>query len=188
MRIACWVEKERRALERGYAGLRLTDNTFWLEKRDWGDFTNYEATVDGIIKKHRMIALCAYSLDKCGVCEVINVVSNHQFALIKQAGKWHKRVLQRTVQLEAETVRRGRPEEERRAASSYARSLIEVSLDPLVTISPSGKITDVNKATEEATGVSRQELIGSDFSRYFTEPRKAEEGYQTVLSQGCVRD
>ena len=49
--------------------------------------------------------------------------------------------------------------------SAYARSLIEASLDPLVTISPVGKITDVNSATENVTGVPRQRLVGSDFWR-----------------------
>ncbi len=73
-------------------------------------------------------------------------------------------------------------------ASQYARSLIEASLDPLVTISPEGKITDVNKATETVTGFPRERLIGSDFSDYFTEPEKAREGYQKVLSQGFVKD
>ncbi|NLG51641.1 MAG: response regulator, partial [Chloroflexi bacterium] len=51
-----------------------------------------------------------------------------------------------------------------------------------------GKITDVNKATEEATGVPRERLIGSDFTDYFTEPDKAQEGYQQVIDRGLVRD
>ena len=58
-------------------------------------------------------------------------------------------------------------------ASQYARSLIEASLDPLVTISPAGKITDVNEATIKVTGVLREDLVGTDFSIYFTEPNKA---------------
>ncbi len=73
-------------------------------------------------------------------------------------------------------------------ASQYARSLIEASLDPLVTISPEGKITDVNAATAEVTGISRDRLIGADFSDYFTEPDKAREGYRQVFSQGSVTD
>ncbi|HOX58854.1 MAG TPA: PAS domain S-box protein [Candidatus Paceibacterota bacterium] len=77
---------------------------------------------------------------------------------------------------------------ELRAASRYARSLIEASLDPLVTISPEGKITDVNEATELATGVARDLLVGSDFSSYFTEPANAEAGYRKVLAEGLVRD
>jgi PAS domain S-box-containing protein len=73
-------------------------------------------------------------------------------------------------------------------SSLYARNLIEASLDPLVTISAKGKITDVNKATELATGCSRKELIGSDFSNYFIEPEKAELGYKRVFTEGVVRD
>jgi len=79
-------------------------------------------------------------------------------------------------------------EQELRRASLYARSLLEASLDPLVTISAEGKITDVNKATEDATGRSRGQLIGTDFADYFTEPDKAREGYKKVLSAGSVTD
>jgi PAS domain S-box-containing protein len=74
------------------------------------------------------------------------------------------------------------------ASAEYARSLIEASLDPLVTISAKGKITDVNKATERITGCSRAELIGSDFSNYFTEPDKARKGYKQVFDEGFVTD
>src|SRR6185369_5840253 len=73
-------------------------------------------------------------------------------------------------------------------ASQYARSLIEASLDPLVTISPEGKITDVNEATAKVTGVSRDKLIGADFSDYFTEPEKARAGYREVFEKGFVTD
>jgi PAS domain S-box-containing protein len=71
-------------------------------------------------------------------------------------------------------------------ASQYARSLIEVSLDPLVTISPEGKITDVNEASEKVTGVSRDGLIGTDFFSYFTEPEKAIVGSKKVFEEGLV--
>ncbi|OAI15767.1 hypothetical protein A1507_13150 [Methylomonas koyamae] len=74
------------------------------------------------------------------------------------------------------------------AKTSYARSLIEASLDPLVTISADGKIMDVNSATEKVTGVPRKELIGSNFSNYFTDPQKAQDGYRLAFSQGKVTD
>ncbi len=77
---------------------------------------------------------------------------------------------------------------EQRQASQYARSLIEASLDPLVTISPEGKITDVNEATIKVTGMQRAQLIGTDFSNYFTEPDKAREGYRQVFEKGFVTD
>ncbi|WP_171017276.1 PAS domain S-box protein [Maribacter sp. ACAM166] len=77
---------------------------------------------------------------------------------------------------------------EQRQASQYARSLIEASLDPLVTISPEGKITDVNNASVKVTGVPRDALIGTDFSNYFTEPEKARTGYKKVFDEGSVSD
>ncbi len=75
-----------------------------------------------------------------------------------------------------------------RRASAYNRSLIEASLDPLVTIGPDGKITDVNAATEAVVGYRRDELVGTDFSAYFTEPERAEAGYQRVFREGQVQD
>ncbi len=72
--------------------------------------------------------------------------------------------------------------------TGYARSLIEASLDPLVTISAEGKIMDVNNATEQVTGIARDKLIGTDFSDFFTEPEKAREGYLKVFTEGHVTD
>jgi PAS domain S-box-containing protein len=72
--------------------------------------------------------------------------------------------------------------------SNYSLSLIEASLDPLVTISAEGKITDMNKATVDITGLSRDQLTGTDFFEYFTEPQKAREVYQEVFAKGSVAD
>jgi signal transduction histidine kinase len=83
-----WVEKLDRALAGGYAGLRLTGNTLWLEKKDWRGFTEYEAEINNVIGQYRMLALCTYCLDRCNAHEIIDVVRNHEFALIKQEGKW----------------------------------------------------------------------------------------------------
>src|SRR5437870_2428558 len=73
-------------------------------------------------------------------------------------------------------------------ASQYARSLIESSLDPLVTISAEGKITDVNEGTLIVTRLLREKLIGTDFSNYFTEPEQARTGYREVFEKGFVTD
>jgi len=88
----------------------------------------------------------------------------------------------------AEVSARKQAEEKLAAASQYARSLIESSLDPLVTISADGKITDVNEATIKVTGIPRTKLIGTDFSNYFTEPEQARKGYQQVFAKGFVTD
>ena len=86
----------------------------------------------------------------------------------------------------ASTIARDLTEQEH--AALYARSLIETDLKPLVTISPKGKINDVNEATVKVTGVTREELIGTDFSQYFTDPDKAHEGYARAFAQGSVTD
>jgi len=73
-------------------------------------------------------------------------------------------------------------------ASQYSLSLIEASLDPLMTISIDGKITDMNEATVNVTGFTRAELTGTDFFEYFTESQKAREVYQEVFAMGSVAD
>ena len=83
-------------------------------------------------------------------------------------------------------IERKKAEEIVRLSNIYNRSLIEASLDPLVTIGHDGKITDVNEATEKVTGYLRGELIDTDFTNYFTEPEKAEKGYQEVFKEGFV--
>jgi len=83
-----WVEKEEVALSRGFDGLRLTGNTFWLERNGWKAFTDYEAEVNNAIGKYRIIAVCTYSLSKCNANEIIDVIKNHQYALVKRSGKW----------------------------------------------------------------------------------------------------
>jgi len=70
----------------------------------------------------------------------------------------------------------------------YARSLIEASRDPLITINTEGKITDMSEALAGITGLTRKELTGSDFFDYFTESQKAREVYQEVFAKGSVAD
>ena len=93
-----------------------------------------------------------------------------------------------TATIARDITDRLRAEEELRQARDYNRRLIEASLDPLVTIGLDGKITDVNEATEAATGHSRVQLIGTDFADYFTNPQAAREGYERVFREGFVRD
>lgn len=79
-------------------------------------------------------------------------------------------------------------EQDLRESAAYTRRLIEATLDPLVTISPSGLIMDVNHATERATGRDRTELIGTDFADYFTDPEAARTGYQRAFATGHMTD
>jgi PAS domain S-box-containing protein len=98
---------------------------------------------------------------------------------IASAGSW--------IALRGSAARQ-RAEERLKRASAYNRSLIEASFDPLVMIAPDGRITDANSGTEKATGRVRQELIGTDFCDYFSDPAKARLGYQQTFREGFVQD
>lgn len=79
-------------------------------------------------------------------------------------------------------------EEALKESDRYHRGLIEASIDPFETISPEGKITDINTATEKITGLSREDLIGSDFTECFTEPEKARAEYLKVFEKGQIHN
>jgi signal transduction histidine kinase len=89
--LASWIAKQEQALAQGFDGLRLSGNTSWLERSDWQKFTAYEEAVNRVIGQYRMLALCTYSLKKCAACEIVDVVQNRRFALLKQAGRWQIR-------------------------------------------------------------------------------------------------
>ncbi len=85
-----FVGRLETASGRGFAGLRVVADMFWLEQQDWQAFMEYEAAVNAVIGKYPVLALCAYSLSKCGAIEIIDVLSNHAFAVVKRAGKWER--------------------------------------------------------------------------------------------------
>ena len=68
------------------------------------------------------------------------------------------------------------------------RSLIEASIDPLITINKEGKITDVNEAMEKITGLKRERITGTDFFDYFTQPGIARQVYEEVFEKGSIVD
>jgi PAS domain S-box-containing protein len=86
--------------------------------------------------------------------------------------------------------RKARAEADKRVRDSarYARGLVEVNDSPFALVNPDGRISDVNRATEEATGLPRNQLIGTDFADYFTDSDAARAVYQRVLSEGAVKE
>jgi hypothetical protein len=84
-----WMDKHNEALARGFDGIRVTGNPYWIDnKKDWDDFAEYEAEINNVIGGTKMLVLCTYSLKKCGVAEIVDVVKNHEFALAVNNGAW----------------------------------------------------------------------------------------------------
>jgi PAS domain S-box-containing protein len=154
--ISGWNEKLTSASARGYAGLRVTGDTAWLEKKDWKDFCEYEESLNQAIAGQRLAVLCTYPLVACGAAEILDVVRTHQFAVTKRRGSWdvietagHKqakaeikrlneeleeRVLERTSQLMAvnreltsEVLQRQRAEEALQRSEAYLAEAQRIS-------------------------------------------------------------
>lgn len=84
-----WMDKHNEALSRGFAGMRVSGNPYWIDnKKDWDDFACYEAEINNVIGGTNLLVLCTYSLKKCGVVEIMDVVKNHEFALAMNRGTW----------------------------------------------------------------------------------------------------
>jgi signal transduction histidine kinase len=86
--IGGWNEKLAHASARGFAGVRVTGDTAWLERNDWKDFCEYEDAINVSIANQRMAVLCTYPLGACGADEILDVVRTHQFAVTKRRGSW----------------------------------------------------------------------------------------------------
>ena len=160
-----WVKKEAKAREKGFDGLRLSGNTFWLEKKDWENFTKYEEVINHVIGNYKMIAICSYSLDKCNASEIIDVVSNHEFALIKREGTWH-----RIENPKLKTV------EEKLKEKAEEQQIILDSVPALIFYKDKeNRFIRTNKAFENAMSLSKEKLEGkSCFDIY---PKKQAEKY-----------
>lgn len=142
-----WIDKHNKAIAKGRDGMRITGNTAWLEKKDWESFSDYEEVIDSIIGKYLMIALCSYSLDKCKAHEIVDVVRNHQFALIKREGK-----------LELfESSEHKRAKETLREYEEKYRVLYETIKDGLVATDIDGHILECNQAYIDMLGYSRDD-------------------------------
>jgi signal transduction histidine kinase len=100
-----WKQKVERALNGGYAGLRLSSDTAWLDKRDWKDFCEYEKEVNDSIVDAPMLALCTYPLPGSAAAEILDVARTHQFAIARRNKGWEVVESSELKQAKAEILR-----------------------------------------------------------------------------------
>ncbi len=100
-----WKQKIECARNGGYAGLRLSADTAWLEKRDWKQFCQYEKEVNDSISDTTMLALCSYPLPGSAAVEILDVMRTHQFALARRNKEWEVVETSELKQAKAEILR-----------------------------------------------------------------------------------
>ena len=83
-----WQAKLDAARVAGFEGLRVACDTAWLKPEDRQDFANYEDCFDRIVCESPMLALCTYSQEQCGTCEMLQAFANHEAALLEEHGRW----------------------------------------------------------------------------------------------------
>lgn len=76
-----WLDEERRALDAGYNGLRITGNTAFVSPADWFALMEYEEYAEDAFASQRIVALCSYLLDRHAGVDVLDVVRRHSCTL-----------------------------------------------------------------------------------------------------------
>ncbi|MFB3817226.1 MAG: MEDS domain-containing protein [Candidatus Methylomirabilales bacterium] len=177
-----WRDRLNQALARGLAGLRLTGNTFWLEgAAAWQSFMDYEAAVDRMLGRYAMLALCTYALGRCGATEILDVIKNHEFALIKRSGRWD--VIQSQARKELQAALRASEEK-------YERLFHGVPVGIAVTTLTEGRFLDVNEALLEMGGYRREDLLGRTVHEVaaWGRPEARAQFLAALTATGRVRD
>jgi PAS domain S-box-containing protein len=144
------VEKLNRALGSGYCGMRLSGNTSWLEKESWDSFIQFKEQTDKAMGSYQLINLCTYPLDKHNAAEIIDVVINHQFALIKREGKWRR----------MESAKRKQAEEAAVQATKNWEQTLDIVPDPIAVLDTDYKIVRVNRAMAVRLGMTPEDCVG----------------------------
>lgn len=182
-----WIDKLGKALERGYDGLRLTGNTFWLEKDSWNAFTDYELEVENVIHDYKMIAICSYSLDKCNVNEILDVMSAHQFALIAKDDQWKI--------VESFDFKRARSSLNKTIGTlqdlnSRFQCLLNNAIEGISRTTLEGKILSVNPAFAKIFGYDSPDEVSntiSDIRDLYVDPDQREEFAKKMQLDGIVK-
>ena len=160
-----WVEKHDQAIKNGFDGLRTSGNTFWLAKKDWRKFTDYEAAVNSVIGKCRMLAICTYSLERCRASEILDVEHNHQFSLIKWKGDWKVIESSDRNQFEARLAEQTMISEALEHSKKEWVETFNAMSDWVCMVDLKGRILRTNRIGEEFTGVPLDEIIDQSCCR-----------------------
>lgn len=83
-----WHEKLNDALSKGFEGMRVSGNAFWMEAHRWKEFREYEHELDQSLAGKKMIVMCTYSLHASRAIDLLDVTRVHSFTVARRKGDW----------------------------------------------------------------------------------------------------
>lgn len=143
-----WARKLEAATARGFDGMRLSGDTYWLGAADWESFVTYEARLDPVIVEGPILALCTYALEKMGAKEVFDAIANHELALVREGGAWSS----------FKSFARHRTERLSRENEARLGATIDGASDEIVTVDVHGSILLANAAARQMFGYEPHEI------------------------------
>jgi PAS domain S-box-containing protein len=184
-----WDAKLKQALARGYDGMRVSGDTYWLRAKDRKDFGACEKQLNDSINDQPMTVLCTYPLAKSGAAELLDLAKTHQFAIARRRGEWEviespeliqakgeiKRlneeleqgVIERTNELRVanealrnEIAQRQRAEALLHAREQEFRAIVENAPDHIIRYDRNFRRTYVNPAVARDYGLPAEALAG----------------------------
>ena len=83
-----WLARTDEAIASGYAGLRASGNTSFLDEKAWDEFLVCERVSTAIFTAQPITVLCGYSFARCSARGIVDVVHCHGLGLAKRNGRW----------------------------------------------------------------------------------------------------
>ncbi len=163
--LASLLCKVNQSLSSGYDGLRLTEDIFWLGRKNRNDLIDYERRMDSATDKYPIISLCTYSLEMCSATDIMDIVANHQFFLVRKEGKWEQIGNSgRKSTAECKLTEQELQESEERYRMLFTNMTDGFGLLEII-YNTDGKPCDyryleVNPAFELSLGVKREQILG----------------------------
>jgi PAS domain S-box-containing protein len=157
-----WADKLMQALASGYDGLRATGDTAWVERKDWHKLIGYEEQVNTVVGNYRILAICTYPLRKYGASQVVDIINNHHYNLIKHRGELSLVGCSEYHQME----------EELWEIEDKYRLLLDNSSSAISYWDTEGKIIFTNKQGAKNNGLEEKDLLGK--SLYELQPKVAD--------------
>jgi len=174
------INKLNQALKAGFDGIRITGDSAWLEKTDWGNFSDYERQVNIAISKYQMITICTYGLDKCSASDIVDVVSSHEAALIRREGKWEV----------IESSERKKAVEALRASETRYRTLLENLPQKIFLKDRNSVYVSCNENYARDLKIRAEEIAGKTdydfYPRELAEKHRADDG--RIVKSGKTED